>query len=362
MGWRTNLWITLVVFLAFIFSSTASASPQDIQSNKDKSLATLSQLISQSTEALQAFKEAASHYQQEIAKYKPLAVSNIQRDSLKVATNHGGVPRPVASPDANRFTQVKSGEPVVADEIRDALYATQPVSSPAQANIAVYSTEDPEDIVKNAEDVATFSNDGTRDYFEEELYRMKRELNSSRRLENIKNNAQLLTREIGRLMVHKPDTTERLPEFMKKQQHRLKSTMDSNVEDVYKRCKDAACRDEHDPSTVANRGNRALPPTRSELGRAGWLYLHSMAANFPDKPTELDSLKAKAWCYSFAELYPCHICKEGLAEIYHHLPPVTNTRKDLLLWTYDLHNRVNDDLSYPRFVSSYEDLLRKYKS
>ncbi|EDO06705.1 Erv1 / Alr family protein [Babesia bovis T2Bo] len=134
----------------------------------------------------------------------------------------------------------------------------------------------------------------------------------------------------------------------------------SYIKDAFKRCEDAACRDEHDPSLVASATGTTLPPTRSELGRAGWLYLHSLAANFPDNPTELDSLRVKAWCYSFAELYPCHICKDGLVEIYKRIPPVTDNRRQFLLWTHDLHNAVNRDLSYPVFNATYEDLLRKY--
>ncbi|ORM40861.1 uncharacterized protein BXIN_1790 [Babesia sp. Xinjiang] len=60
--------------------------------------------------------------------------------------------------------------------------------------------------------------------------------------------------------------------------------MVNNVEDAYKRCKDAACRDDNEQPLNVNRGGTPLPPNRRELGRAGWMYLHSMAADFPDEP------------------------------------------------------------------------------
>lgn len=133
--------------------------------------------------------------------------------------------------------------------------------------------------------------------------------------------------------------------------------MENKLEDIYKQCKDAACRDDDTPPT---RGSRFYPPNRKELGRAGWLYLHSLAAEFTEKPTELETLKTKAWCYSFASLYPCHICKESLLEIYKALPPITNSRREFLKWTSDVHNRVNVELSYTAFNMTYEELLAKY--
>lgn len=135
--------------------------------------------------------------------------------------------------------------------------------------------------------------------------------------------------------------------------------MAKSLDEVYKRCRDAACRD--DEVAVSN-GGPALPPNRRELGRAGWLYLHSMAADFPEKATALEELKVKAWCYSFAELYPCHICKESLVETYRRFPPVTNSRRDLLMWTFNIHNQVNAELSYPHYNATFEDLLRKYRA
>lgn len=135
--------------------------------------------------------------------------------------------------------------------------------------------------------------------------------------------------------------------------------MEHGVEDVYKQCRDAACRDD-DASGTSTRDGRVLPPNRRELGRAGWLYLHSMAASFPENPTDMDNLQTKAWCYSFASLYPCHICRDSLIEIYKRIPPITNSRRNLLMWTYDVHNSVNLELSYPTYKAAYEDLVLKY--
>ncbi|KAK2195416.1 bifunctional ERV-ALR sulfhydryl oxidase domain superfamily/ERV-ALR sulfhydryl oxidase domain/Sulfhydryl oxidase ALR-ERV [Babesia duncani] len=121
-------------------------------------------------------------------------------------------------------------------------------------------------------------------------------------------------------------------------------------------CKEASCRDEENNKAKS----KFMPPTRSELGRAGWLYLHSMAARFPEKPDEMESLKTKAWLYSFAELYPCHICRDGLVDLYRSNPPNTSNRQSLLMWTFKIHNLVNQDLSMPLYQATYESLMQRY--
>ncbi|GBE60875.1 Erv1 Alr family protein [Babesia ovata] len=377
---RVAFILVLIVPPSFCRSTSSDFSLSDQE--RESILTRLNELVSQSTQALEvclpsasynrlkAFKEAAKRSSEEIDKYKYL-IPNSKGSQTQEAVRLGELKQQKAggNPEARGFTQVKSSEPASPEFIRNALYATQPVSGTPQATVSVDALENPNDVVKNATEVATFSDDGSRDFFEacgshmfytlvqEELYRMKREMHSLNRLHSLKNNANVLSTEIRRLMTYKPESSLQVHS---KQAQRVTFVMEKSVEDAYKRCEDAACRDGSEGDSQMNGRNVSLPPNRMELGRAGWLYLHSMAADFPDEPSSLESLRVKAWCYSFAELYPCHICKDGLVEIYRRMPPVTDSRRNLLLWTHKVHNQVNADLSHPHYDVVYEELLRKY--
>nr|BAN65914.1 unnamed protein product [Babesia bovis] len=215
----------LFVYVRFCYSSaqlgpTSGVIPENLLNN-------LSQLVSQSSLELEDFKKALKRSRESLEKYKSLSVSNFKFDNSifgPKSSLSSGIKGVITGP--SRFTQSASTEPVVADEIRSALYSTQPVSDPPQATVTVDASEDPVSVVKNAEEVATFSDDGTRDFFEEELYRMKRELGTTRRMDSLRNVAGVLSSEIGRLMVHKSGSSERVPEFIKSKPVESTSVLD----------------------------------------------------------------------------------------------------------------------------------------
>ena len=37
------------------------------------------------------------------------------------------------------------------------------------------------------------------------------------------------------------------------------------------------------------------PPDRAEIGRAAWRYLHALAAQFPERPKNAETVQAQAW-------------------------------------------------------------------
>ncbi|GAB64572.1 human hepatopoietin-like protein putative, partial [Plasmodium cynomolgi strain B] len=41
----------------------------------------------------------------------------------------------------------------------------------------------------------------------------------------------------------------------------------------------------------SGKNKKIYPPDREEIGRASWLVLHTMAANYPSEPTEQDKKK-----------------------------------------------------------------------
>ncbi|CTQ40999.1 Mitochondrial FAD-linked sulfhydryl oxidase ERV1 [Babesia microti strain RI] len=119
---------------------------------------------------------------------------------------------------------------------------------------------------------------------------------------------------------------------------------------VYERCVEASCRD----------GEKSLyPPSRIQLGRAGWLLLHSISINHNITNEEIETA---AWLYSFAALYPCHVCRDSLYSIYKKMPPSVNTQENLILWACEIHNKVNDELSKPILDCNIQDLRKMYCS
>lgn len=53
--------------------------------------------------------------------------------------------------------------------------------------------------------------------------------------------------------------------------------------------------------------------TKEELGRGSWTLIHTMAANYPEKPTPTERVHAAAFFQSIGTLYPCKLCRDHFA-------------------------------------------------
>lgn len=62
------------------------------------------------------------------------------------------------------------------------------------------------------------------------------------------------------------------------------------------------------PTPAPGQEDVDCPLDRSECGNYAWNFLHTVAANYPDEPTEEDQQQAKNFIYGLAWLYPCTIC------------------------------------------------------
>jgi hypothetical protein len=63
------------------------------------------------------------------------------------------------------------------------------------------------------------------------------------------------------------------------------------------------------------------PPDKRELGRATWTAFHTLAANFPEKPTDDDRKHAEAFVRSLTRLYPCKLCRDHFDRFVSVTPP-----------------------------------------
>ncbi|KAK8816434.1 hypothetical protein WA556_001379, partial [Blastocystis sp. ATCC 50177/Nand II] len=102
------------------------------------------------------------------------------------------------------------------------------------------------------------------------------------------------------------------------------------------------------------------PPTRELLGRHSWTLLHSIAAYYPDNPSEEDKKYAREFLESFAHLYPCKTCRAHLQKSMQKYPPKVDSRKDFMLYLCTLHNIVNRTLLKPVYPCNIELLEERW--
>lgn len=80
-------------------------------------------------------------------------------------------------------------------------------------------------------------------------------------------------------------------------------------------------------------------------GPLGWATLHSVAASYPDNPTENEKMLIVRWIESFRRCIVCDKCKTHFTTLvgeYFRLHPDWNSsRKELSLFVMRAHNTVN---------------------
>lgn len=132
----------------------------------------------------------------------------------------------------------------------------------------------------------------------------------------------------------------------------------SSYENNLEQCVDPSCHDR--PSTYEHKGDKPPPPDRSEIGRANWLLLHNVAAHFPLQPCEMEVLRMRAWLYAHSRLFPCHICRDELIDLYKKHQPVATNRIEMSLFVSKIHDMVNEYLGKKVMKHGAEDLIHLY--
>jgi hypothetical protein len=92
-------------------------------------------------------------------------------------------------------------------------------------------------------------------------------------------------------------------------------------------------------------------------GKEAWRFIHYVALNYPDQPTEKEKEPYIAFLKSIPDILPCPICGIHFADNMKKYPPKMNSRKEFFEWTVDIHNEVNK--SNNKKVLSYEEALHE---
>ena len=108
--------------------------------------------------------------------------------------------------------------------------------------------------------------------------------------------------------------------------------------------------------------NSMCPVDKDELGRSSWNLLHSIAANYPDSPTELEKKQMKLFFEIFSVIYPCSYCAEDFQNCIKKDPPTVDSRESLSIWLCEQHNKVNNKIGKPLFSCDIKTLDEKWKT
>ncbi|XP_019872173.2 FAD-linked sulfhydryl oxidase ALR [Aethina tumida] len=83
------------------------------------------------------------------------------------------------------------------------------------------------------------------------------------------------------------------------------------------------------------------PLDKDELGSKTWGLLHTMAARYPEKPSEKQQDDMRTFFKVFSQFYPCDHCAEDFRKDLKSDPPRTESQEALSQWLCKMHNKVN---------------------
>lgn len=92
-------------------------------------------------------------------------------------------------------------------------------------------------------------------------------------------------------------------------------------------------------------------------GSEGWHFIHFVALNYPNNPTEEDKTNYLNFLKSLEFTLPCEGCAYNFAQKLKKSPPNLNSRNELFEWTVDVHNQVNKENG--KKILSYEEAYKK---
>lgn len=101
--------------------------------------------------------------------------------------------------------------------------------------------------------------------------------------------------------------------------------------------------------TISAPGFQDEPPDKIQLGRHTWTFLHSMAARYPQTPSESEKKEMQTFINLFAKFYPCDFCAKDFQKWIQNHQPIVDSRDALSWWFCDAHNAVNVKLGKPSF-------------
>ncbi|KAL8060708.1 hypothetical protein ABFX02_02G042500 [Erythranthe guttata] len=98
------------------------------------------------------------------------------------------------------------------------------------------------------------------------------------------------------------------------------------------------------PDEILKKGKSSSPTTKEDLGRATWTFLHTLAAQYPDKPTRQQKRDVKELMAILSRMYPCKECADHFKEVIRSNPVEAGSHHEFSQWVCRVHNVVNRSL------------------
>lgn len=89
--------------------------------------------------------------------------------------------------------------------------------------------------------------------------------------------------------------------------------------------------------------------TKEVLGSATWTFLHTLAAQYPERPTRQQKKDVKELMAILSRMYPCKECADHFKEVLRAYPVQTGSQHEFSQWLCQVHNVVNRSLGKPIF-------------
>ena len=102
------------------------------------------------------------------------------------------------------------------------------------------------------------------------------------------------------------------------------------------------------PHSTSRWADLTPPLSRESLGQATWAFLHTMAAVYPEQPSEVEQQSARQLLEALGWLYPCAVCAQHFRVTLAAQPPRVGSRRELSEWLCEAHNSVNARLDKPQ--------------
>ena len=100
----------------------------------------------------------------------------------------------------------------------------------------------------------------------------------------------------------------------------------------------------------------------NKWGPSGWVFLHTITFNYPEKPTLNDKKKYRLFFNLIGDMLPCKYCRNSYKIYIKYLPVdnFLNSRESLTYWLFYIHNLVNDKV-FKNDNTTFEEVVRNMK-
>jgi hypothetical protein len=90
-------------------------------------------------------------------------------------------------------------------------------------------------------------------------------------------------------------------------------------------------------------------------GPLGWMTLHSISTSYPEAPSIAEKQLVSSWLDMFRDTITCPYCRDHFSEMLANsrrvFPNFLNSRQDLAIFVFRVHNAVNRRLKKPIYES-----------